>query len=197
MNRQQALHIRTLLVGLFMLLWCVGSTQSASAHGIDRLLRQEKTAIGNRWVTVWSSPSRLRPGEVHIDLQLAQVDGTLSTAEFVQVMLMPTGEAQRAIAQPLPVTDPKQNPATHEARFYHVLPGAYEVVVNMAGPQGSIGSLTFAVEVTPVALSTQISLHVLLLLSLLAMGWLMRIGLVIWLPQTWLPAGWVRTKTAA
>jgi hypothetical protein len=177
--------VRGILIGMLVMLWQLGGVRIASAHGIDRLLQEEQVSIGDCLLTIWTSPSRWRPGEVHVDVQVRQSDGTLSTKQFVQVLVTPEGQrsaAQKSIAQPLEISSATQNAATHEARFHLTQSGNYEVTVAVSDKLAYLGGVSFEIEVVPVSLATKILLHLLLLGSLVVGYWLMSIGKRVWLP---------------
>jgi hypothetical protein len=185
-----------------MLLWSIGGTRTAMAHGSDRLLHRQAVAIGGDSLTVWTSPSRLRPGEVHVDVQIVAADGTLVNDHFVQVRITPLGEqgtAQQTIAQPLPLDDRVvngrlvnggvvnggivngvMNQTTHEARFRIDETGTYEVAVDVSDQTAYLGGVNFAIEITPVSPLTKTGLHLMAILSTVATLWFVRMGIWIW-----------------
>lgn len=193
---------RMTIVLLIAFLGQRATVHSVSAHGVDRLLRVEAVPLGNATLTVWTSPSRLRPGEVHIDVQIMRADGTLTTTPFVQVIISPRdavrdavgdvvgdvlGKPQKSVAHPLAPTatgrtvDPAT--ATHEARFQIDDAGHYQVMVAATDAQGHVAEMSFPVTVTPVPLALTLTLHTLLVGSLAAGAWVIRMGRRVWQPQ--------------
>ncbi len=174
---------RAICLMLMILWWQSAGTQVAAAHGIDRLLRVEGVEVGDKLLTVWTSPSRWRPGEVHVDVQVAQPQPTLNSASFVQVVITPLGRAgktHQAVAQPVAQPGAERNAATHEARFWVDDVGDYAVTVAVTDAQGQYGEVNFEVAVTPVPLALTLTLHTVLGGSLVAGVWVMRMGLRVW-----------------
>ena len=176
---------RTMCVLLMTLWWQSASTQVVAAHGIDRLLRAEGVKVGDMLLTVWTSPSRWRPGEVHVDVQTMRADGTLTTTAFVQVVIAPLGRAgmpQQTVAQLLAQPGTERNAATHEASFWVDDAGDYAVTVTVTDAQGNLGEVSIEEAKTPVPLTLTLALHTSLVGSLVAGAWLLRMGLRVWQP---------------
>jgi hypothetical protein len=71
-------------------------------------------------------------------------------------------------------------PAVESAAFYLAQPGVYRVAVLVADRTGAVGQTDFTIEVMRVPVAVQGLIYLLLLVSLLMAGWMLREGANLW-----------------
>ena len=179
-SRHFLAHLRllfnTVCVGILLLLF---SVQPLAAHGGDRMLQLSDVAAGPFRLTVWTSPSILRTGEIHVETAVIAENGVPMKDSLVYVELTPLGWVgqtyqtyARAAVEP--------NAFIQEAAFKLDKPGAYQVTITAMDQADRIGRTQFEVEVIDISTPVKAGIYGLLLASLVAAVWICKQGLVIW-----------------
>lgn len=150
------------------------------AHGIDRTLQQPDVAVGPYRLTIWTAPSRLHTGNIHVETALVSAAGETVHTAAVYVTVMPAGQAaavQSAVGYPV------QNAGQiiHEAALRIDEPGRYRIEVTVVDGAGVSGRTAFEVEVRRVALLTKFLIYLQIVAALLTGFWLVRQGLRVWI----------------
>lgn len=161
MSRRRAALLAPLLV--------VGITAPLLANG--GTVRISRAEVGPYIVSVLTSPTPLRTGEVDVSVLVQDSAGAVLGDVAVRVEARPVGiEAE-------PVTHPATraqatNKLFQAAKFDIGTPGEWEILVRVGGDEG--GTVSFPVTVTePSLLDRPYLLAALILLPLLLGGWLL------------------------
>lgn len=144
----QRLPICIWTVGLALALIFI-SYVPAVAHGSGGLLRIDGAALGPYTVMIWTSPSILRPGEVHVETAVWRGRGAVINCQ-VEVSITPLDARE----QPLHIAAGTPNAATefrHEAAFQLDRPGRYAVSVSVRDSLARGGDATFEVAISPLS----------------------------------------------
>lgn len=169
-----------ILVGIFTLL--AGTWTPLLAHGEGRTLQRGHVLVSTCYLSIWTAPSILRTGEVHIETSVFNQDGSPAQAALVQVALTPLqGQAPLAAVPALPVAGMAGSLRT--AAFNVQQPGKYRVALLVTDEAGS-GTVAFEVEITRIARWVHLLIYSQLLASVLVGIWLVQKGLMVWFGKT-------------
>lgn len=177
----QDIHLRVcsiFLAGLIMALLSL-LARPVLAHGEDRMLQQANIATGAFRLTVWTSPARLRTGELHVETSVLDRDGTPDETYVVQVSLTPVDRPGPVLAA-LSVPVAGAEAGLREAAFTVAEPGRYRVETTLFDETGMAGQAAFEVEITPVPHFVQVGIYLLLGASILAGVWMLWNGVDVW-----------------
>jgi hypothetical protein len=168
------------IVFLLCTLWLlVGPAAPVGAHGGNRTLQLMNTAAGSYRLTIWTAPSILRTGEIHVEVAASDSSGQPLQTGLVHVEVIPstqTESLQSALA--LPVAETKGT--LREAKLLVEKPGLYQIAVTVVDELGAEGRVSFDVEVVQVPQGIQLLIYALLCVTLAAGFWLLKEGFGIW-----------------
>lgn len=134
-----------LMAGLVLL----ATGRAVAAHTSDIFLRVDRAAAGRCEVTIWTAPSVLRTGEIHVISQVTDFSGTPLPGTLVQVTATPFDGlpgSQTVLAGP---ADPN-NQLRREAALWLTTPGRYRFTVTVVEPDGTNGMVNFVADVVQV-----------------------------------------------
>lgn len=177
----QDIHLRICSIFVAGLIMALFSTLAGPvlAHGEDRMLQQADIAAGAFRLTVWTSPARLRTGELHVETSVLDRDGTPDMTCVVQVSLTPVDRPGPVLAAlSLPVAGAEAG--LREAAFTVTEPGHYRVETTVYDEAGRAGQTAFEVEIVPVPQVVQAGIYLLLVASILAGMWMVWRGVGVW-----------------
>jgi hypothetical protein len=182
-SKNQAIVARRLMGGLLALLLALLVVRPAAAHAGDAYLRVAPATVGPYQVTVWTAPSFLRAGEIHVLTLVTVADAagaTHASEVLVQVQATPlddaTGAVQTALAGP---ADPT-NGHRCEAALRLDKPGRYRFTVSTTNPNRAGGTVSFEAEVIRAPAWLVGLLYAQLAATGLACLWLARAGYRVW-----------------
>jgi hypothetical protein len=171
------LCIWALLLAVIMALSVAGNTRPLLAHADDRLLQQEKVEAGLYQLTVWTAPTRLRTGEIHVETMIFDQAGNLDRKCAVFVTLTPL---QPSLPKLSALSVPTAMDGLREAAFKVLEPGRYRVQATVVDESGEAGAVAFEVEIIRISPLIHLLLYLLLGASLVAGVWMLRQGLDLW-----------------
>jgi hypothetical protein len=169
-----------------LLLLCILLTvQTASAHGDDRTLVMAAKPVGPYTATIWTAPSVMRPGDMHVDVLVFDADERpLLSGDVTVTILSADG---RDVVLRVPAMATVETGIVREARFRLEEVGDYRVEVTIRGAAGA-ESVAFDMQVIRVPLIIQIGIYLVMGLALVVLGLLVIQGLQLWrkhIPATW------------
>lgn len=158
--------LRAILAGGLLL---AITTPALANGGIARIVRQ---SLGPWFVTVYSSPTPLRTGEVDISVLVQD-----SANAVLDVPLIVTGTALDSVAEPVrrrATREEATNKLFKASKFDVAVPGRWRFTVEV-GDRGSAGTVAFEADVArSTILDRPLLLTTMVLLPLVVVGWLLR-----------------------
>ena len=179
-----SLSFSRIVSGLALLVLLVTSTQPVAAHGQGQTLELAQAPVGPYYLSVWSAPAILRPGEIHLAAVVTDEAGQPVPDCDVSLEIVPLTREQKPItvmAQPL--TDGKDY--RHEAQLNLPTIGSYQVVVTVRDPAGLGDEARFNIEITAVPPGTKILLYISIGLTVVVALELLKRGLILF--KLWQP----------
>lgn len=161
------------VIALVLVFMCVYSLPVA-AHGAGGLLQIDKLPLGPYTVMIWTSPSILRPGAVHVETTVLRGEHRVTNCR-IKVLLTPLDQAGpllQAEAGPANAT----NEFRHEAAFALDEPGRYAVSVSILDPAGRGGDASFEMEIRRVPAFVQGLIYLQIVIITLAALWILKTG---------------------
>lgn len=148
------------------------------AHGEGRTLQREHLLVSTCYLTIWTAPAILRTGEVHVEVNVFNQDGTPTQAALVQVTLTPRqGQGPQVSAPAQPVAGMAHSLRT--AAFQVQQAGKYRVTVLLTDTAGS-DAVEFDVDIRRVPTWVALVIYSQLLIALLVGVWLIQQGVALW-----------------
>jgi hypothetical protein len=175
-----ALLLRTTQLTLVcLILLLTGSTRPVLAHGAGRTLQSAHVAVGDYFLTIWTAPTMLRPGEIHVEAMLLDGSGQPAQGGLIHVALTPL-ERQDPPLSALAYPTAAGQLGLWQAALQVAEPGVYRVEVTVLDEIKTGGAVTFDVTIQRIPRAIQGGIYLLLLGSGLAGGWLLKQGLRVW-----------------
>jgi hypothetical protein len=176
-HNEETMWLRILITTLAILL--ILPVRPVLAHANDRTLQGESLKAGPYRLTVWTAPSRLRTGEIHVETIVFDQAGNVDKKCAVFVALKPL-DPELAEYSVLSTPIAGASEGIREARFKVNDPGLYRVEATVVDGTGTGGEVTFQVEVIRVSFLVRFFIYLLLGASALASLWIVAKGLEVW-----------------
>jgi hypothetical protein len=181
----QVIWLRTwsihLIVAIALLL--AGQSKSVLAHSNDRLLQEENVSMGLYRLTIWTAPTWLRTGEIHVETRVTDHYGNPDTRCAVYVTLTPRAPSLpslKALSVPVSGAMAGEIEGLREAAFHVADPGLYKVETIVVDNHGAGGRVAFEVEIIRISPLVQWFICLLLALTGCAALWMLRSGIDLW-----------------
>ncbi len=128
-----------ILIGLLFM------TQPARGHTAGKL-QLSAVPAGPYQTSVWSSPDPAVVGELHVALSVVSADDASPVFDAIVLVQMTAQEDGATISAPATIED-SENKFLYEAIIEPADPGAYLVTIDINGPEGGSGVVSFELEV--------------------------------------------------
>lgn len=169
----------TLFTLVCAVLFLVGAGDPVLAHGDGRTLQCAHVAVGAYYLTIWTAPTILRMGEVHVEAMLFDQSGRPAQSGLIHVALTPLErQAPPLSALAYPTTEGQRG--LWQAALQVEEPGLYRVAVTVLDETETGGAVAFDVAIKRIPRAIQGGIYLLLLSSGLAGVWLFKKGIGIW-----------------
>ncbi|MEZ4865641.1 MAG: hypothetical protein R3C14_30295 [Caldilineaceae bacterium] len=153
----------------------LSETLPVVAHGAGGILRVDGATLGPYTVMIWTSPSILRPGEVHVETAVLRGRSRIIDCQIVVTLtrLGSNTESMQAIAGAANVA----NEFRHEAAFYLDKSGRYAVSVAVHDDVARGGDAAFEMEISQLSGFVQGFIYLQVAIVTLATLWTVKIGI--------------------
>jgi hypothetical protein len=179
-NASYSWRWRIVLVGTLWLMLAITSQPVWAHEGHGRTLQQVQVPAGAYQLTIWTTPARLRPGEIHVETLVTDQRGQVDETCAVQIALLSLEQPQLTL-QSLSLPN---GAGLRTAAFDVVQPGRYLVEARVLDETGVGGRTSFAIEVVPASALVQGGIYLVLGASLVVALWMLKQGVALWAGQT-------------
>lgn len=169
--RKQWHRLSALFVALALFLI---NSQAATAHGTGGLLRIDGAALGPYTVMIWTTPTILRPGAVHVETAVFRGRSRVTHCR-IEVTVTPLDNRSSSLQSTAGAAN-AANEFRHEAAFQLDQPGRYGVVVTVEDELQRGGDATFAMEIVRLPTVVRGFIYLQVVIVALTGGWIMKAG---------------------
>ena len=165
------------VVSLICLIFTIASP--VSAHSEDAVIQISDASVGPYLVSVWMFPGVLRVGNSHFTVAVSEAEGEAVSDAQVKIRLdRMDATAPSTISRATAVGDNALS-TQYEADLQVPDAGQYQVTVLVEDSSGQGGEVSFESEAFS-ATGFQFIITILLILSFLFGGWLLKEGFKVW-----------------
>ncbi|MEZ4619210.1 MAG: hypothetical protein R2867_27370 [Caldilineaceae bacterium] len=166
---------RLLVIWALGLMVVVSGATPVVAHGSGGILRIDGASLGPYTVMIWTSPSILRPGEVHVETAVLRGRSRVLNCRIVATLTPLDGDAERLLATAGAAN--VANDYRHEAAFHLDKPGRYYATVAVYDELARGGDATFELEISPLSHFVRGFIYLQVVIVALATLWTLKIGI--------------------
>jgi hypothetical protein len=174
----------SIVIRLALLAILFTSAQTVSAHGQDQTLELSHVTVGPYYLSVWSSPSILRAGEIHFAAAVTNEQGLPVPDCDVSLQIVSLMQEEKPITL---IAHQTTGDLTNrqETQLNLLATGSYRVIVTVMDSAGLGNEASFDIEITAVPLSLEILLYASISFTVVVVLGLLKQGLVLF--KLWQP----------
>ncbi|MEZ4732406.1 MAG: hypothetical protein R3E79_35285 [Caldilineaceae bacterium] len=152
----------------------LSGTLPVIAHGSGGTLQIDGAVLGPYTVMIWTSPSILRPGEVHVETIVLRGRSKVTDCQ-IAVTITPLDDLGHALRADAGAAN-AANEFRHEAAFQLDKPGRYDVVVSIRDAAARGGDVPFEMTIIRLPGFVQGFIYLQVVVVALAALWTVKMG---------------------